>query len=108
MELFTGKNKTNFEEWYKLQGELSYTFSSSATLSLPIELKKGVIERYYDEKLIDIDIDRDDIDEYNLGIYFHQETYGDLKAIELDDFKSRIEAFKAACIELDKIMNKEL
>jgi len=113
MELFTGKNKEQFEEFLQenfndhygyifgdKEGEL---YACDCFPELPFEMQIGVILAYYDSLGVDIDIHKTNDNKYSALIdnrMIHQ--------TEQNKWKTRNEAYKQAFIKADEIINKTI
>lgn len=114
MELITGKNKIELNEWYlkyiiERDKKISDPKFFDYLLQLPFEMQIGVLLAYYDSINFKIDVTSSSIEgsegkllcfDFELG--YHKTWYAD------DGFKSRNEAYQEAFKKADSIRNKQL
>ena len=105
--MVTGKNKKQFEEWFKknfTEWNLYSKISCIGVYSLPLEMQLGVFLAYYDSKGYVIDV---------MYLFaFKQYTFelenkgGNLNLPYKENlFKTRKEAYKEGFKQADKLMN---
>jgi len=109
MELFTGKNKTRFEEWLISQGYYTNNKNILAWVyfdKLPFEMQIGVILAYYDSLGLWVNTWKEHGWEFEIERI--DENKIELKWEEGKNFTTRNEAYKQAFIKADEIINKTL
>jgi len=110
--MLSGKNKQRFEAWYRenIRYKEKQELCVNAFYDLCLELQKGVYEKYFDSLGYSIEImttrnRKTEIISYEVDIYDNYMAQIEVLYIK---YKTRLEAFKEAVKQLDKLINEEL